>query len=288
MHLRVWTVDQGILILSFNADGKNPSERLEPVHLMYASDDGSIQGVEASIRSVMYHASEPVIFHYVGNTPLPNLPNVNFYNLTEVAKKYKLKDFVNLRERSDNGYQGINDNLANFARFAMDSLLKKQDKAMWVDVDTIVKCDVVSMVRSVLTDMKSPNIIAAVPSEGKPRGFYKEAIKKYNISTGFNAGVYVVDLAKWRRFKMTDKIRKIAIKNRETPMYSLGSQGPLVLAMNDHFEHLGREWNAKVSNFDRKDRVANEAEACLLHWSGPNKPWLKDGLRKDIWQPFSS
>ena len=94
---------------------------------------------------------------------------------------------------------------------------KKQDKAMWVDVDTIVKCDVVSMVRSVLTDKKSPNTIAAVPSERSPRGFYKEAIKDYNIKVGFNAGVYVVDLAKWRRFKMTEKIRNIALtESRDT------------------------------------------------------------------------
>ena len=79
----------------------------EPLHLVYASDDGSLPGVEASIRSVMCHASEPVVFHYIGDTPLASLPEVNFYNLTKVAKEYKLKEFMNPHERHDEGVHGL-------------------------------------------------------------------------------------------------------------------------------------------------------------------------------------
>lgn len=289
MNLRVWTVDQSLMQSFTGGKGAPSHEKLEPIHLMYASDDASIQGVEASIRSVMQHTSDPVVFHYVGNTPLPNLPHVNvkYYNLNKVAKKYKLKEFTNLRERSENGYQGINNNLANYARFAMDSLLKKSSKAMWIDVDTIFKCDVSIMFLNTLVDKDSANIIAAVPSERSPRGFYKGVKKAYNMTIGFNAGVYVVDLKKWRSQNTTEKIRNIALKNRKTPLYSLGSQGPLVLATGDNFEPLSWKWNAKVSNFEREDREANEEDACLLHWSGPNKPWLEDGFRKDLWQPYA-
>jgi len=262
--------------------------QLEPIHLVYASDDRSLVGVEASIRSVMKHASEPVVFHYIGNAPLKNLPEVRFYNLKKVAKKYKLKEFTNPRERGEDSYQGINSNLANYARFAMDSLLKKQPKAMWVDVDTVIKCDVVPMVRNALSDKTSANIIAAVPGERAPRGFAKGVREQYNLTVSFNAGVYVVDLDKWRSEKMTTKICEIALKNRKEAMYSLGSQAPMALAIGNKFEQLPWIWNAKVSNFDRNDRQANAEEACLLHWSGRYKPWEQDGPHKDLWKPYAS
>lgn len=259
----------------------------EPVHIMYASDDQSLVGVEASIRSVMKHASEHVVFYYVGDTPLKSLPNVKFFDLTTVAKKYKLEELTNPRERGSTGYQGINSNLANYARFAIDSLLPKEaSKAMWIDADTIVRCDVVPMVRNALSDKKSSNIIAAVPGEGSIRGYTSKAKKDFNLTVTFNAGVYVVDLKKWRKKKLSKKIRKITQKNRKEQMYRLGSQSPLVLAIRDKFEHLDWNWNAKVSNFGRDDRHANEKEACLLHWNGPDKPWA-NGTHKELWIPYA-
>jgi len=300
MHLRVWTVDRTLFQSFTNDKAINPlknhkirptSSTQKPVHLMYASTGGeSAMGVEASIRSVMQHTSEPVVFHYVGDSPLssPDMSQVKFYNLTKVAKKYKLKYYTNPHERSEGGYQGINTNLANYARFAMDSLLKKVSKAMWLDADTIVRCDVVPMVRNALCNETSHNIIAAVPGERKPRGFPKEVRKQYNLSLSFNAGVYVVDLNKWRSENMSSKIRAIALMNREQKIYDLGSQAPLALAVGDRFEHLPWIWNAKVGNFNRTDRLANAEEACIVHWNGPTKPWDKDGIHSDLWTSYAS
>jgi lipopolysaccharide biosynthesis glycosyltransferase len=169
----------------------------------------------------------------------------------------------------------------------MDSLLKNQSKAMWIDVDTIAHCDVVPMVRNALSGVSS-NIIAAVPGDRSPRGFAKGVIKKYNITKSFNAGVYVVDLDKWRAQKLTKQIREIALMNREEKMYKLGSQAPLALAIGDNFERLPWIWNAKVSNFVRDDRQANKDDACILHWSGPEKPWEENGFHKDLWLPYAS
>lgn len=288
-ELKVFSIDQYLMISKSLKKSMLQSGYLaeEPVHLMYASDDNSLIGVQASIRSVMKHASEPVVFHYVGNSPIPALPEVKFYNLTEVATKHRLDEYTNLYERSESGYQGINANLPNYARFTMDSLLPQDvTKAMWIDADTIVVCDVVSMVRNVLNDEDSPNIIAAVPGNRSPRGFAKNVKEKYGITKSFNAGAYVVDLTKWRAQNISKKIRKIAQKNRKKHMYNLGSQAPLILAMEDNFEPLDWVWNAKVSHFENPDKRENEKEACLLHWSGRDKPWHVNGTRYDLWKPY--
>lgn len=50
-------------------DGEETTSSPKAVHVVYSSDDESLAGVEASIKSVIDHASGPVAFHYVGNTP---------------------------------------------------------------------------------------------------------------------------------------------------------------------------------------------------------------------------
>lgn len=286
LHFRVWKVDQSLVKNAVQGlhDNKVPSSAHQqaPIHLVYASDDSSIAGAEASIRSVMCHASEPVVFHYIGDTPLPSLPDVNFYNLTQVSAKYKLEEFTNPHERHEASVQGLNTNLANYARFVIDELLPDQSKAMWVDVDTIVRCDVVPMVREALSN--SSYVISAVPgSRSGPRGFKDSLKKRLKIKQGFNAGVFVVDLDRWRSQKLTKQIRKWTLRNRKEKLYKLGSQAPMTLAFHDNFEHMSPKWNTKVSHVDNPEKRDDAENACLLHWSGPNKPWEKDGIHKDLW-----
>ena len=277
---------RGAVMRSAQNAGVTPS--LEPIHLVYSSDDKEIPGVEASIRSVMCHASEPVVFHYIGESPLTSLPEVKFYNLTEVADKYKLVDFTNPYERTKDFEIGLNSHPANFVRFVIDSLLPQASKAMWIDVDTIVRCDVVPMVRNALEN--SNHIISAVPLNRKPMGVNAKVLKRQykKLEISFNAGVYVVDLNRWRAKKITDKIRKLTLKNRKTNMYKYGSQPPLVLTIGQNFEHLSWKWNAKADHFDRPNEPPYREEACLIHWSGTDKPWNEHGILKDLWVPCSN
>jgi len=284
LHLRVWSVDQSLLRSVIDVRGEVVKPSHEPIHLVYASDDPSIAGVEASIRSVMCHASEPVIFHYIGDSPLESLPEVNYYNLTKVAKKYYLEEFTNPHERHEANVQGLNTNLANYARFVIHELLPDQSKALWVDVDTVIRCDIVPMVRNALSE--SPHVIAAVPSARiGPKGFKNSLKKKLKIKRGFNAGVYVVDLDRWRSQNVTKQVRKWTLENRKKRLYKLGSQAPMTLVFHDNFEYMSPKWNTKVSHVDNPDKRDDAENACLLHWSGPNKPWHKDGIHKDLWVP---
>jgi lipopolysaccharide biosynthesis glycosyltransferase len=282
LYYRIWFIDQNLM--ENKAARVRRPEKAEPIHLVYASDDDQLPGVEASIRSVMCHASEPVVFHYIGDTPVKSLPQVKYYNLTEVSQKYKLEDFTNPTLRHDVKVQGLNSNLANYARFVIHELLPNQSKAMWVDVDTIVRCDVVPMVRKALSS--SDYVIAAVPKEtGRPRGFEIDITKELYMKDGFNAGVFVVDLDRWRSQHMTNEIRHWTLRNRKEQLYKLGSQAPMILVFHDNFEHMAAKWNTKVSHIDDPEKRDDASKACLFHWSGPGKPWNEDGIHKDLWVP---
>ena len=140
---------------AFDADDEEDRDDL--IHIVYASDFHSIAGVEASIRSVQAHASAPhrVQFYFIGDDPLPTLPEVQYINLTEAAIKYNVEEFTNPnyerkgKHKREEGVK-INTNAANYVRFVMDKLLPDDaKKVFWIDSDTIVRCDVVQLVENV-------------------------------------------------------------------------------------------------------------------------------------------
>ena len=172
----------------------------------------------------------------------------------------------------------------------MDLFLPHVKKAMWIDSDTIVKCDVVEMARNVLNgDDDNGPPIAAIPVEGKPKGLYEKdmyrnPIPDWDIETSFNAGVYFVNLDRWRAQGLTEKIRQLSLKNREYRYWRMGSQPPLALTIGENFEHLPLTWNVKMKTIDEREDMTLE-DACVYHWSGPSKPW--DGFQHpEEWYPY--
>ena len=250
-----------------------------PYYVVYASDEQSRPGVEASIRSVQAHASGPVEFLFVGDEPLRDLPDtvrVHFHQLSKVAERYDLREFENDRFVRHGKNTGLNTNPANYVRFVIHELLPQQSKAMWIDADTIVECDVVQLMRDALTDPDQPkHTIAAVPREGIINGLTRRG-RKYSadVTVSFNAGVYILHLERWREQHMTEMIRRIAEVNRQYGLYLKGSQPPLALVVGENFEQLPESWNVKMAELDTSDLSTKQKDwICLMHWSGPNKPW---------------
>ena len=246
-----------------------------PYYVVYASDEQSRPGVVASIRSVQAHAAGPVEFLFVGDEPLTDLPEtvrVHFRQLSKVAEQYDLREFENDRFVRHGKNTGLNTNPANYVRFVIHELLPKQSKAMWIDADTIVECDVVQLMKDALTDPNQPkHTIAAVPREGIITGLTRRG-RKYSadVTVSFNAGIYILHLERWREQHMTEMIRRIAKVNRQYGLYLKGSQPPLALVVGENFEHLPESWNVKMAS----DLWTEQKEwICLMHWSGPNKPW---------------
>ena len=125
---------------------------------------------------------------------------------------------------------------------------------MWIDVDTILKCDVVEYVNSMLLDTdteearesgsekgESSNAlpaVAAVPKRGKLAGISKHF--QHDITTSFNAGVMIYHLDRWRDQQLTSQVlswveRNNNAKNENDKIYGFGTQPPLALTVGEHF-----------------------------------------------------
>ena len=242
----------------------------EPVHVVYSADDDQVAGVEFSIASLKRHASEPVDIHFIGNSPLLKFPDVHFVHLPTVATKFNLRAFAN--EKSKRSLQTP----ANFVRFVVADLFPDLSKVIWLDTDTIVKCDIVQLFRSALTTEKYA--IAAVPRTGRPAGLLGSFFSP--IRTSFNAGVAVISLTQWRILDLTSQSLKWAQQNRKKQLYRFGSQPPLALAVGEYFEHLSKKWNVGTLGWVKNKVVPKDS--CILHWNGEHKHWHNDGFNKKL------
>ena len=261
----------------------------KPVHIIYSADDEAKPGVEASILSVLEHASGPVAIHYIGQSPLPNdYPEVHFKYLDKFAERFNLQDFMNSAYTRGHGQETLNTNAANFVRFGIDAMLPTQSKAIWIDADTIVKGDVYELINNVLNDDKYA--LAAVPRYGPFHGLSHYGDHLYeDIQACFNAGIYVMNLDNWRAQGLTDKIRQIARDNAHGPLlYKNGSQPPMAIAIGASFEHLDECWNVAMAQVEE---INDEfwSNTCLMHWNGPYKPWIKGNKHKyleELWKAY--
>ena len=231
-----------------------------------------VPAVEASIASVRRHASDTVIIHFIGMSPLPTVHDIDFLSLEYVHERYNLTRFVNPHMTQEHVRLA---SLANYVRFVVAEIFPDISKVLWLDADTIVKCDVVGMVRSALTS--TPYALAAVPVKGRPDMLSDSFVT--GIRTYFIAGVFVADLHRWRNQGLTRQIEYWVERNQEEHIYHLGSQPPMNLAIGDDFEHLDPLWH--VADLGWKPDIDVPDNACLLHWNGIHKWWVKDGYHLD-------
>ena len=247
---------------------KRFDEESNPVHLLYATDDAAMPGLEGSVHSVLKHASERVVIHHVGTSPLgPTFPDVEFHSLTDVHRIHNLTRFTNPHLASHMSVSRLS-SLANYVRFVMADMFPDVGKMMWIDADTIIRCDIAPFFRSALST--NDHTISARLMRGEFRG----------ETETFNAGVMVVDLDRWRARNVTAKVEEWAALNAKEKIYNYGSQPPLQLAIGDDFERMDTGWN--VGGFGGDENATFKHCACLLHWNGAKKYWLDDGFNEDL------
>jgi len=68
-------------------------------------------------------------------------------------------------------------------------------------------------------------------------------------------------------------------------LFLLGTQ-PIMNIMFPHFVELPLQWNSTgLGGNPRLEKKYLDA-AKILHWNGARKPWLNNGLYKQLWSPY--
>lgn len=245
-------------------------------HVVIAGSVSHYPGVVSVVRSATEHTAEPDLLEFL--LLVDDDPAVLSAAVRCVTTRFTVRQFhTDWKPRSK---RRLSEPL-NYARFFIGELLEAKT-AVYLDSDVIVLGDLREMHREALRMFETSDaVIAAVPRDFKSVCslvdcplIEKRGVKKEDLHA-FNAGVLVFQLDRWRRQGMLDKVGFWIQENRHEKIYDLGSNPPLVLAVQDRWVRLDPLWNCMRGL--RKQHAHNRRcwdNALIRHYPGDDKPWL--------------
>ncbi|CAE7234156.1 GLT8D1, partial [Symbiodinium pilosum] len=176
----------------------------------------------------------------------------------------------------------------NFVRFYLAKWIPYAKRIVYLDTDVIVKGDVCELHDSVFQEgyAVSGKVLAAVPRRHLPLSFYLKVFSPRmpiwvpSSAPSFNAGVMVIDMRAWEELNVTGEVLSWARRNKDRDLWRHGSQPPLLLLLYDRVEWIEDIWNVDGLGHYGNRSAELIRKAKILHWTGPLKPWLGNGLRK--------
>ena len=183
---------------------------------------------------------------------------------------------------------------ATLLRLQLPSILEGVDRVIYLDSDLIVLKDITTLFDTDLLDLPLAACLdfwlTCAPALAPPGWAAEEWLKFLHEMVGladhktyFNAGVLVMDLA---RFRSTNLMRAaeafLEQKNYKTVYVD---QDGLNHVINGAFVRLDPRWNVLGSRTatDFGDTAAINSDPWIVHYAGPNKPWNCEGRRITPW-----
>lgn len=171
-------------------------------------------------------------------------------------------------------------NIMNFSRFYIPLIFKDIDIGLYLDTDVIIQTDIIKIFDTVV----QPLIIASPLN--KPIETM-EIDKQFNMTGyGFNTGVYMLNFVYWRENDLTIKCEELMLRHKSIPLFKLGTQPIINILFYEKCINIDKRWNFTGLGTNEYSLEKLERQ-YILHWTGPKKPWLSDGLNKNAWEKYS-
>ena len=246
------------------------------MNLLFCFDQNYQQHFGVAITSVLLNnLSSHFDVHIITNFMEEKLKQ----KLDTLSKNYKCSFHLYIINNLDKiSKLKVSDHVSNatYYRLIMAEILPKHiDKVLYLDSDVVVISPLEELYN---IDLENYFIAAS--------GFSGTLVK----SKGFNSGVMVVNLEKWRNEQISTKVIDFATQNRNKLPYH--DQSALNRVIKQNYLIIDRKWNFQVDLSPRKiqkpdDNIALK-NARIIHYIGSSKPWyfwISD-QRKNIYELY--
>ncbi|XP_014661798.1 PREDICTED: glycosyltransferase 8 domain-containing protein 1-like [Priapulus caudatus] len=288
-----------------------PSYNSKAIPIVIASDKVTLPGAIATINSIVQHTNHSVKFylatshqsydHYrawLANTKLRNVQRlIRIFNEDLVKGKIKVR-----------GGREVLGSPMNYARYFAPQLFPEiRGRMVYIDDDIIVQGDIAELYNTDLGEGHLAAFAEDCHSTSKRFSFYPTTYSSYvnfrnahvkalNIdpeACSFNTGVYVADVAAWKRENITAELVRWMELNTREDIYGNqkgggGSQPPMMIVFYNRYSTLDPLWHVRSLGLSAGTRYSSEFvhNAKLLHWSGPHKPWERVAAFQEIWDKY--
>ena len=166
--------------------------------------------------------------------------------------------------------QDWGNSVMTYARLALPQMVT-EDRVLYVDADLLVQADWESLWEM---DLEGAVVAAAPDVITKTLGGERLNLEKFQMDAAapyLQAGFLVMDLNEWRNFEVSAKVVNYLRENPEHACH--WDQSALNVVLYRRWKMLPREWNTPAWWADQGTEGC-AIEAPVLHFVGPNKPWI--------------
>jgi len=159
-----------------------------------------------------------------------------------------------------------------FKLLIADRLPAAIERAIWLDCDLLVNCDVAQLwdldLHGSLLGAAQDRLVPFASSRGGIQSRSTFGIP--DDAKYFNAGVMLIDLERWRAMGIAEQT--LAYLRAHWKSVAFWDQEGLNVALAGKWKELSPRWNRNVSV--PGDRAVGNLDGCILHFAGRLKPWL--------------
>ena len=248
---------------------------LEVIPIFFAVDDGYMPFLAVALESLIDNASRN--YYYSIKILYTNINEDNKKKINKYQRDNVNIEFVDLNyyieEVKDKLYTRDYYTKTTYFRLFIANLYPQYNKAIYLDSDIVVKGDISELYNQEMGD----NLLAAAPDDviQTTKVFQEYAEKVVGVAdyrNYFNAGILLMNLDEFRRFKFQEKFLYLL----ETIKFTVAQDQ----------DYLNRLCKGKVKiihkGWDRMP-IANDdlplEQIKIIHYNLADKPWRYDNIR---------
>lgn len=235
--------------------------KLNVVNVAYGIDDNYARCMATSIASFCVNNKNRNFCFYIIATDLSNNTKKN---LNVIAKNFNIDIVIyEIDKRFFEDMPSVHVvSLAAYFRILLPVIVDSIDILFYIDADIICLKDASSFFDIKLNE----NIIAAIPDNKKMNKKRNNSLKlKQHIY--FNSGVLIIDIKKWNKNRISDKL--ITVINKYKKIIKYEDQDALNIVLSKKVRYISKNFNCiSLKDIDVREIV-------LLHFANHPKPWSR-------------
>ncbi len=240
----------------------------EHIHICMACDDNYAMHCAVTIASVVENVSKNCFLHFYVMSSSLSLKNKKRLekSLSRAAGEADIR-FVDVKKNMFSNCPVRSDfhlTVETYFRLKMASFFSELDKILYLDSDVVVSGDI-----SELWNMNIDGAyLACVPNlySNRYKKIFSEYVQFDETFQYYNAGVMLVNLAKWREDSIESAFFEYIQNYGDTLLYA--DQDVLNCVINRNIIYLEDIWNAQFLGYNT---IPDNAK--VIHFISGSKPW---------------
>ena len=240
--------------------------------IVLAADNAYLVQLDTTIKSILCHNTE-VDFYILNSDIAPE-----WFKL--LGRKMEVVNStihnVHLDKELFEGYKtGPHLNYASYFRFFATEVVDS-DRALYLDSDIIVTGDLTSLFK--------------IDFKGHYIGAVDDVYAYEGRKSGFNSGVLLMDVAKWKEHSIVNRLLELAAEKNQA--VHLGDQSILNIYFEDNWLALDETYNYMVGvdiyRLGQECERLDDNPPAIVHYASHDKPWNTYSISRlrELWWTY--